>query len=155
MPSAIDFGSRDSTSVHFVIVSESPATPLPNSFMIKPQLKSWLANAMRRIRLPESERYSWIFEPPGTPEWVKQSYRQPDDLNAKDGNDNDTVKAMSNVLSTGGLWRARLDLPRLIIQWLMVAFVVAALVATSGDRDTPGSKGAIVEGDGEGIEFER
>ena len=79
-----------------------------------------------------SERYSWIFDPPGTPEWVKETWRDPDDPNAKDRNENDIVKTMVRLQRMDGYWRARLDLPRLIIQWLMVGFVVVALVTSLG-----------------------
>ena len=81
-----------------------------------------------------SERYSWIFDPPGTPEWVKETWGDLDDPLAKDRNENDTLQRMLLLLRNDGYWRARLDLPRLIIQWLMVGFVVVALVMTLGRR---------------------
>jgi hypothetical protein len=77
---------------------------------------------------PGAEGYSWIFRPPGAPSWVNSSFRTPDDKKITDFEGiGDTeisaggIKMLLKSVRMPGSWRARIDITRLLIEWLMVA----------------------------------
>jgi hypothetical protein len=59
---------------------------------------------------PRSGGYHWIFRPPEVPQWA--------------------WSRKSEQLKTEVLWNHSLDVPRLLVQWAMVCFVVGGLVWT-------------------------
>ena len=79
---------------------------------------------------PGAEGYSWIFRPPGAPEWVDRSFKTPDHLElkgsqaAEDGQTTGTdMKAALHSIKMSGPWRAQIDTHRLLMEWLMAAAV--------------------------------
>jgi len=79
-----------------------------------------------------SEGYSWIFQPPGAPPWVDRNLRT---LEGKDvlgiGSEereipDPVIKLALKSARMRGPWRARIDLTRLLVEWLMIASGVFA-----------------------------
>jgi hypothetical protein len=65
---------------------------------------------------PRSGGYHWIFRPPEVPQWA--------------------WSRKSEQLKSDVLWNHSLDVPRLLVQWAMVCFVVGGLVWTLKDYRT-------------------
>ncbi len=72
-----------------------------------------------------SEGYSWIFQPPSVPNWVDGSFPKPDDQNIKDEAIKDIsengMRAVLRAVRASGQWRARIDVARLLIEWVVIA----------------------------------
>jgi len=73
-----------------------------------------------------AEGYSWIFRPPGAPGWVTSSLQTPDDKEITGlpeiGDKKITAEGMKALLnSVPRSWRARIDMTRLLIEWLVIA----------------------------------
>lgn len=72
-----------------------------------------------------SEGYSWIFRPPGVPTWVDGSFPKPDDKNIKDDAIKDIsengMRAVLRSVRAPGQWRARIDVARLFVEWVLIA----------------------------------
>ena len=65
---------------------------------------------------PRSGGYHWIFRPPEVPQWA--------------------WPRKSEQLKSDVLWNHSLDVPRLLVQWAMVCFVVGGLVWTLKEDKT-------------------
>jgi hypothetical protein len=77
--------------------------------------------------------YSWIWEPPGTPALVYQRFRDPED---PDDDMDDTLRGFLRQMRNVGLWRSHIDTSRLLVQWVTLGILVAALVLTLADRES-------------------
>lgn len=93
--------------------------------MYPPWIQSWeYVDGGNHPRIgPGAERYSWIFQPPGIPEWIEA-------LGAVGKDDSPSVVAFK----TPGFWRSQIDLGRLGVEWAMTAAVLAAILATVRDQ---------------------
>jgi len=95
---------------------------------------------------PGAESYSWIFQPPGAPGWVTNSFRTPNDKEITGfpeiGDKKITASGMKALLnSVPGSWRARIDTTRLMIEWIIVATGVVVGVAAFAQKRSIAASG--------------
>ena len=101
--------------IGFVLVAGSGAFP--------PWIQSWdfvVGGQDVRFQIgPGAEGYSWIHRPPQVPRWVDEQVRKPDDKELADNTFKGLLKA---VRTPAGLWRARVAITRLLVEWAVLLF---------------------------------